>query len=154
GELDTAGIPPELSDQLIGGDNVFIGPYGGLEFFRFNLEMEPFQNKKIRQAFAYAVNRDDIAELVVKNGVEPSYGFINPGYTKPTEEDYRDVNGDLVFFDPDKAKLVLEEGIAEEVYDELPPITLSYNTSDTNTAVAEALHGMCQENFGVEVTLE
>ncbi|WP_176481998.1 peptide ABC transporter substrate-binding protein [Paucisalibacillus globulus] len=154
GELDTAGIPPELSDQLIGGDNVFIGPYGGLEFFRFNLEMEPFQNKKIRQAFAYAVNRDDIAEFVVKNGVEPAYGYINPGYTSPTGEDFRDVNGDLVAFDPDKAKQLLEEGMAEEGYDELPPITLSYNTSDTNKAVAEALHGMFQENLGVEVTLE
>ncbi|WP_197025061.1 peptide ABC transporter substrate-binding protein [Paucisalibacillus sp. EB02] len=154
GELDTAGIPPELSDQLIDGDNVFIGPYGGLEFFRFNLEMEPFQNKKIRQAFSYAVNRDDIAEFVVKNGVEPAYGFINPGYTSPTGEDFRDVNGDLVEFDPEKAKQLLEEGMAEEGYDELPPITLSYNTSDTNKAVAEALHGMFNENLGVEVTLE
>ncbi|WP_026907699.1 peptide ABC transporter substrate-binding protein [Paucisalibacillus globulus] len=154
GDLDTAGIPPELSDQLIEGDNVFIGPYGGLEFFRFNLEMEPFQNKKIRQAFSYAVNRDDIAQFVVKNGVEPAYGFINPGYTSPTGEDFRDVNGDLVGFDPDKAKQLLEEGMAEEGYDELPPITLSYNTSDTNKAVAEALHGMFNEHLGVEVTLE
>ncbi|WP_201777674.1 peptide ABC transporter substrate-binding protein [Ornithinibacillus californiensis] len=154
GDLDTASIPPELSDQLIDGDNVFIGPYGGLEFFRFNLEMEPFQNKKIRQAFAFAVNRDDIAQYVVKNGVEPAYGFINPGYTSPSGQDFREVNGDLVTFDPDKAKQLLEEGMAEEGYDELPAITLSYNTSDTNKAVAEALHGMFQEHLGVEVTLE
>lgn len=154
GELDTASIPPELSDQLIDGDNVFIGPYGGLEFFRFNLEMEPFQNKKIRQAFSYAINRADIAEFVVKNGVEPAYGFINPGYTSPTDEDFRDVNGDLVSLDLDKAKQLLEEGMAEEGYDELPPITLSYNTSDTNKEVAEALQGMFKENLGVEVTLE
>ena len=44
--------------------------------------------------------------------------------------------------------------MAEEGYDELPPITLSYNTSDTNKAVAEALHGMFNEHLGVEVTLE
>lgn len=154
GELDTASIPPELSDQLIDGDNVFIGPYGGLEFFRFNLEMEPFQNKKIRQAFSYAVNRDDIAEFVVKNGVEPANGFINPGYTSPTGEDFREANGELVGFDPAKAKQLLEEGMAEEGYEELPPITLSYNTTDANKAVAEALHGMFIENLGVGVTLE
>lgn len=154
GELDTASIPPELSDQLIGGDNVFIGPSGGLEFFRFNVTMEPFQNKKIRQAFSYAINRADIAEYVVKNGVEPAYGFINPGYTTPTGEDFRDVNGDLVGFDPELAKQLLEEGMAEEGYDELPPIKLSYNTSDTNKAVAEALHGMFKEHLDVEIELE
>lgn len=154
GELDTASIPPELSDQLIDGDNVFIGPYGGIEFFRFNLEMEPFQNKKIRQAFSYAINRDDIAEFVVKNGVEPAYGFINPGYTSPTGDDFRDVNGELVAFDPEKAKELLSEGLAEEGYDELPEITLSYNTSDTNKAVAEAIQGMFKENLDIEVILE
>jgi dipeptide transport system substrate-binding protein len=154
GELDTASIPPELSDELINGDNVFIGPYGGLEFYRFNITMEPFQNKKIRQAFSYAVNREDIAKYVVKNGVEPAYGFVSPGYTSPTGSDFRDANGDLVSFDPDKAKQLLEEGMKEEGYDELPPITLSYNTSDTNKAVAEALQNMFMDNLGVEVTLE
>lgn len=154
GDLDTASIPAELSDQLINGDNVFIGPYGGLEFYRFNLTMEPFQNKKIRQAFAYAVNREDIAKYVVKNGVEPAFGFINPGYTSPTGEDFREVNGDLVPFDPERAKQLLEEGMAEEGYDELPEIKLTYNTSDSNKAVAEALQGMFQEHLGVEVALE
>lgn len=154
GELDTAEIPPELSDQLIDGDDVFIGSSGGLEFFRFNLEMEPFQNKKIRQAFSYAINRDDIAEFVVKNGVEPAYSFINPGYTSPTGEDFRDVNGDLTAFDPEKAQELLEEGMAEEGYDELPEITLSYNTSDTNKAVAEAMQSMLKENLDINVKLE
>lgn len=154
GELDTASIPPELSDELIDGDNVFIGPSGGLEFFRFNVEMEPFQNKKIRQAFSHAINRDDIAEFVVKNGVEPAFGFINPGHQSPTGEDFRDINGDLVTFDPELAEQLLKEGMAEEGYEELPEITLSYNTSDTNKAVAEALHGMFKEHLGVEVTLE
>lgn len=154
GELDTASIPAELSDQLIDGDNVFIGPYGGLEFYRFNVTMEPFQNKKIRQAFAYAIHRDDIAEYVVKNGVEPAYGFISPGFMSPSGEDFRDVNGDLVSFDADLAKQLLEEGMAEEGYDELPPITLTYNTSDSNKAVAEAVQDMLLQNLGVEITLE
>ncbi|MFC2948892.1 peptide ABC transporter substrate-binding protein [Virgibacillus sediminis] len=154
GELHTASIPPELSDELIDGDNVFIGDYGGLEFFRFNVTEEPFQNKKIRQAFAYAIQREDIAEYVVKNGVEPAYGFVSPGFTTPSGEDFRDVNGDLVSFDPERAQSLLEEGMAEEGYDELPPVTLSYNTSDTNKAVAETIQDMLNENLGVEVELE
>lgn len=154
GELDTANIPEELSDELIDDERTFIGEQGGLEFFRFNLTMEPFQNKKIRQAFSYAIDRDEIAEYVVKNGVEPAYGFINPGFAGPTGSDFRTENGDLVAFDPDQAKTLLEEGMEEEGYDELPAIVLSYNTDDTNKAVAETLQNMFSENLGIEVTLE
>lgn len=154
GELDLASIPAELSDELIDGDNVYIGDQGGLEFYRFNVNEEPFQNKKIRQAFAFAVDRDEIAEYVVKNRVKPAFGFISPGYTTPTGEDFRDVNGDLVTFDPEKARSLLEEGMEEEGYDELPEIVLSYNTSDSNKAVAEALADMFLENLDVEVVLE
>ncbi|MUK89670.1 peptide ABC transporter substrate-binding protein [Ornithinibacillus sp. L9] len=154
GELDTASIPPELSDELIDGDNVFIGDYGGLEFYRFNITEEPFHNKNIRKAFAYAVNRADIAEYVVKNGVEPAYGFVSPGFTSPTGSDFRDENGDLVTFNPELAQQYLEDGMAEEGYNELPEIVLTYNTSDSNKAVAEALQSMFNEHLGVEVTLE
>ncbi len=154
GELDLAYIPSELSDELIDGDDVYIGEEGGLEFFRFNVEEEPFQNKKIRQAFAYAVDREDITEFVVKNKVEPAYGFVSPGFIDPDGKDFREVNGDLVTFDADKAKDLLEEGMEEEGYDELPDIVLSYNTSDTNKAVAETMQDMLKENLDVEVTLE
>ncbi|WP_284138959.1 MULTISPECIES: peptide ABC transporter substrate-binding protein [unclassified Virgibacillus] len=154
GDLDTASIPAELSDQLIDGENVFIGDYGGLEFYRFNVKEEPFQNKKIRKAFAYAVNRENIAEYVVKNGVEPAFGFVSPGFKGPDGKDFREKNGDLVTFDAEKAKQLLEEGMKEEGYEKLPPITLSYNTSDTNKAVAEELQNMYKETLGVEVSLE
>ncbi|WP_461176820.1 peptide ABC transporter substrate-binding protein [Virgibacillus ainsalahensis] len=154
GELHLADIPPELSDELIDGDNVYIGDYGGLEFFRFNVTEEPFQNKKIRKAFAYAINREDITEFVVKNGVEPAYGFVSPGFSTPSGEDFRDVNGDLVSLDPEHAQDLLEEGMEEEGYDELPPIVLSYNTNDTNKAVAETMQDMLNENLGIEVSLE
>lgn len=154
GELDVADIPPELSDELIDDDQTFIGDQGGLEFYRFNLTEEPFQNKKIRQAFSYAIDRENIAEYVVKNGVEPAYGFISPGFTSPNGKDFREKNGELVSFDPDKAKELLEEGMKEEDYDDLPDIVLSYNTDDTNKEVAETLQNMFSENLDVETSLE
>ncbi|MGM0943215.1 MAG: peptide ABC transporter substrate-binding protein [Bacillota bacterium] len=154
GELDSADIPAEMSDQLIDGDNVQIEEQGGLDFYRFNVTEEPFQNAKIRKAFAMAVNRQNIAEFVVKNKVKPAYGFVSPGFQNPSGDDFRDVNGELVTFDPEEAKKLLEEGMEEEGYDELPKVTLSYNTSDVNKAVAESLQGMFSENLGVEVNLE
>ncbi|WP_449355040.1 peptide ABC transporter substrate-binding protein [Virgibacillus natechei] len=154
GDLDVAEIPAELSDELIDGDNVAIDEMGGLEFFRFNVEEEPFQNKKIRHAFALAVNRQEVTDFVVKNEVEPAYGFVSPGFTTPSGEDFRDANGDLVVSDPEEATRLLEEGMEEEGYDELPEVTLSYNTDDLNKAIAETMQSMISENLGVDVTLE
>src|SRR5699024_1313968 len=42
----------------------------------------------------------------------------------------------------------------EEGYDELPEVTLSYNTSDSNKDVAAALQDMLKENLDIEVELE
>src|SRR5699024_5164688 len=154
GDLDISDIPSELSDELIDGDNVLSGEEGGLESFRFNVTIEPVQNKQIRQAFAYAIDRQNIAEFVVKNRVEPADGIISPGYTTPTGEDFRDINGDLVTHDPDKAKKLLEEGMEEEGYDELPEIVISYNTSDTHKAVAETMQDMLKDHLDVDVELE
>ncbi|MBY7144711.1 peptide ABC transporter substrate-binding protein [Virgibacillus sp. NKC19-3] len=154
GDLDVAEIPEELSDELIEGDNVAIDERGGLEFFRFNVEEEPFQNKKIRQAFALAMNRQEVTDFVVKNKVEPAHGFVSPGFTNPSGEDFRDANGDLVNDDPEEAVRLLEEGMEEEGYEELPEVTLSYNTDDLNKAIAETMQGMLSETLGVDVTLE
>ncbi|WP_217586421.1 peptide ABC transporter substrate-binding protein [Lentibacillus saliphilus] len=154
GELDMASIPSEMSDQLINNDNVQIEDQGGLEFFRFNLQKEPFQNKKIRKAFAFAVDKQQIAEYVVKNKAKPAFGFVSPGFQSPEGTDFREANGDLVPFAPDEAKKLLEEGMAEEGYDELPEVVLSYNTSETHKSVAEAIQSMYNEHLGLDVTLE
>src|SRR5690625_2856919 len=154
GELDTASIPPELSEELIDGEDVYIGDSGGLEFYRFNLSEEPFQNEKIRNAFALAIQRDAIAEYVIKNGVEPAYGFFTHVFTSHTSTEFSDENEDLDKFEREEAERLLEEGMEEEGYEELPEIVLSFNTSDSNQAVAEALQDMFSEHLGVDVTLD
>lgn len=152
-ELDMTSIPPDLSEQLIDGDNVVIEDQAGLYFYRFNVNKEPFQNVKIRKAFAMAINQDDIVEFVTKNGEKAAHAFVSPGFKDPSGEDFREVNGPLVEFDPEKAKKLLEEGMKEEGYDKLPAVTLSYNTSESHKAIAETMQKMFSENLGVDVTL-
>lgn len=41
----------------------------------------------------------------------------------------------------------------EEGYDELPQVTLTYNTSESHKAIAETLQNMFSENIGVDVEL-
>ncbi|ELK46080.1 peptide ABC transporter substrate-binding protein [Halobacillus sp. BAB-2008] len=154
GELDTSYIPAELADELMDSEEVNITDQAGTYFYRFNVNEEPFQNKKIRQAFAMAVNQQDIVDYVTKNGEEPAYGFVSYGFEGPSGDDFREHNGDLIEFNAEEAKKLLEEGMEEEGYDELPAVTLSYNTSEDHKKVAETIQQMFKENLDVDVTLE
>ncbi|WP_082234920.1 peptide ABC transporter substrate-binding protein [Halobacillus massiliensis] len=154
GDLDNSEIPADLADQLLESEDVTIEDQAGNQFYRFNVKEEPFQNKKIRKALAMAVNREDIVNYVTKMGEEAAHGFVSPGFADANGNDFREQSGKLVEFNPEEAKKLLEEGMEEEGYDELPDITLTYNTDETNKSIAEAIQEMYSENLGIDVTLE
>ncbi|WP_281657896.1 peptide ABC transporter substrate-binding protein [Halobacillus sp. Cin3] len=154
GELDTTNIPADMSEELMESDQLKVQDQAGTYFYRFNVNEEPFQNKKIRQALAMAVNQQDIVDYVTKNKEAPAYGFVSYGFEGPSGEDFREQNGNLVEFNAEEAEKLLEEGMKEEGYEELPPITLSYNTSESHKKVAETIQQMFKEHLDVDVTLE
>ncbi|WP_144512600.1 peptide ABC transporter substrate-binding protein [Bacillus sp. FJAT-22090] len=154
GELDTSGVPSELAEGLMNDPELKNEDQAGLYFYRFNVSMEPFTNKKIRQAFAYAVNQQEMVDYVTKNGEKPAEGFIPYGFIGPDGKEFRETAGKLVGFDADKAKALLAEGMAEEGYDKLPEVALTYSTSDSHKKIAEALQSKFKDVLGVDVTLQ
>ncbi|GEL78754.1 peptide ABC transporter substrate-binding protein [Tenuibacillus multivorans] len=154
GDLDSSGIPSDLAEQLLEGDDVVYEDQAGTYFYRFNVTEEPFQNEKIRKAFAMAINQEEIVNYITKNLEKPAYGFVSYGFQDANGQDFREQNGDFLTFDPEQAKQLLEEGMAEEGYDELPEITLSYNTSDAHKSIAEYMQQQYIDVLGIEVTLE
>ncbi len=154
GELDVSGVPGEMADQLMNNPELKIDDQAGLYFYRFNVSEEPFTNKKVRQAFALAVNHQDMVDYVTKNGEKPAEGFVPYGFIGPDGKEFRETAGTLVKFDAAKAKSLLEEGMAEEGWSELPPVTLTFSTNDTHKKIAEALQSMFKDSLGVEVALQ
>lgn len=77
GELDTAAIPSDLAEQLLDNEDAFFVDQAGTYFYRFNVEMEPFQNEKIRKAFAKVINQEDIVQYITKNKEVPAKGFVS-----------------------------------------------------------------------------
>ncbi len=154
GDLDVSGIPTEMVDQLLDDPEAIIYDLAGTQFYRFNVTKEPFTNKKIRQAFTLALDPDDIVEYIVKTGNKVARGFVSYGFTGPDGKDFRETQGDLVEFDPEKAKTLLKEGMEEEGWDTLPDVVLSYNTDDVLKDVAETIQDQLKENIDIEVTLE
>ncbi|NYF25613.1 peptide ABC transporter substrate-binding protein [Sporosarcina sp. JAI121] len=154
GELDQSGVPPELAEQLKDSDELRIDDQAGLYFFRFNTSMEPFTNKKIRKAFGLAVNQEEIVEYVTKNGEKPAHGFVTYGFIGPDGKEFRDSVGKLVEFNKDEAKKLLEEGMKEEGYTDLPKVELTYSTSPSHQNIAVALQATFKDVLGVDVGLQ
>ncbi|HSJ38652.1 MAG TPA: peptide ABC transporter substrate-binding protein, partial [Planococcus sp. (in: firmicutes)] len=154
GDLDVSNVPSELSEQLMDSPELAMLDQAGTYFYRYNVEAEPFTNKKVRQAFAYAVNQDDIVQYVTKNGEKPAYGFTSYGFEGADGTDFRDAAGDLVKTDAEKAKQLLEEGMAEEGWETLPAVTITYSTNDTHQIIAETLQDQFKQTLGVDVELQ
>ncbi|WP_407644196.1 peptide ABC transporter substrate-binding protein [Falsibacillus albus] len=153
GKLDESDVPADLADQLFKEGNVKVEDQAGTYFYRFNVNMKPFDNENIRKAFAMAIDQQKMVDFVTKNKEKPAYGFVSYGFKDPSGEDFRKHNGDLVKTDVEQAKALLKKGMEEEGYDKLPEVTLTYSTSDTHKKIAEALQQMFKENLGVDVKL-
>ena len=132
GDLDTAFVPAEQSENLLKNKDVQIEDQAGLFFYRLNVNMEPFQNKNIRKAFQMAINPQDIVDYVTKNKEKPARAFVSPGILDSKGEDFREAGGDLVKQDTSEAAKLLEKGLKEENYSKLPPVTLTYSTKPEN----------------------
>ncbi len=114
----------------------------------FNLTKAPFEDPKVRQAFAYAFDRETYCEVIRNGDCSPTLTWIPkgiPGY---------DAGEDRYAFDPEKAK----QALAESTYgsaDALPEITLAYNSNDpANQARHEFIAQNYQDILGVKITLE
>ncbi|MDQ0185496.1 peptide ABC transporter substrate-binding protein [Cytobacillus sp. FSL W7-1323] len=153
GELDTSAVPAELSEELFADGSAQMVEQAGDYFYRFNVTMEPFQNVNIRKAFVMAINQQEIVDYVTKNGEEPAYGFVSPGFKDPSGKDFREASGNLVETNLEEAKALLAKGMEEEGYDTLPEVTLTYSTSENHKKMAEAIQQMLKENLDVSVKL-
>lgn len=154
-KLDVVGkssIPADLLTSLIDEGKVKIMPGSGLSFFRFNVEQEPFTNKKIRKAFALAIDRKLIVEQIVGSGEQPAYAFVAPS----VPGNFRQEGGNYIKDGQyEEARLLLAEGMKEEGWSQLPPVTLMYsNATDKNKKIVEAVQEMIRKYLGVEIQLQ
>ncbi len=159
GELDWLDdVPPADLDRIradeVLSQNLSSTPSSCSYYYGFNTRDEPFNNLNLRLAFSYAVDRDAIVDNVTRGGQTPAQWFGLPVLVAaPTLDTHPDMG---IWYDPDLAQehlaLALEEMGLGSV-DELPDITLLYNTSEAHAAIAQAVQQMWVEELGVEVQL-
>ncbi|GHO42401.1 peptide ABC transporter substrate-binding protein [Ktedonospora formicarum] len=155
-QLDFTPVPSTNLDQERGSQGFKETPILTIRYIAMNYLVKPFDNIKIRQAFALAINKDLIVQSAMKGAFTPSNHVIPqgmPGYNdKLTGPLGTDTKGDSA-----KAKQLLQDGMKEAGYANvgaLPPITLTFyprnqNFKDALTAISQ----MWQNTLGVKVNI-
>ncbi|WP_103110478.1 peptide ABC transporter substrate-binding protein [Brevibacillus reuszeri] len=151
----TTTVPADMADQLFKEGKVYVKDGAGTEFYRFNVTKEPFDNANIRKAFSLAIDRQTLVDLVLMRQQKPGTGFVSYGLPDANGSgDFRQVGGDLVNFDAAEAKKLLEQGMKEKGYTQLPEVTLTYRSGTANEKTAQAAQEMWKQNLGVDVKLQ
>jgi oligopeptide transport system substrate-binding protein len=128
--------------------DLLIVPQLDVHYLGMNTELAPFDDPKVRQAFGYAVDREKIATVVLKDTVVPTIGILPPGL--------RDFEGEehLLVYDPDRARQLLQESSYGGAQN-LPPIVLHIGgDSGILPRTVEALLAMYSDNLGVDLSVE
>jgi len=131
-------------------------PQTTIYYFTMNYLVKPFNNIKVRQAFALAINKDEIVHAVYKDAGIPTNHIVpngvvgyNPALKGPDGTTSTAGN-------PTKAKQLLAEGLREEGLSSMPPVTATVYSSGSAAARNEfaAEQQMWQSALGVTVKIQ
>ncbi|OCC04122.1 ABC transporter substrate-binding protein [Labrys sp. WJW] len=132
------------------GDEVHVSPSTSSEYYAFDTRKPPFDDIRVRRAFAMAIDRDFLANDVLNGVYQPLYSWIPEGianYT-PAKADFADTPQ---LDREDKAKELLKEAGYGPGGKPLK-VEIRYNTNENWKKVATAIADMWK-GLGAEVTM-
>jgi oligopeptide transport system substrate-binding protein len=148
GELDMATVP--LADTAAQASSPELNKVPELTVFwvEINTTKPPFDNVKVRQAFAQAIDRDTFVTSVLKGRGYSSSILIPKGM-----RNYAPELGTPQKFDPTAAKATLAaSGVSASA---LANIKYLYNSnSPTNKTIAEFVQAQIKTNLGINLILD
>ena len=152
-DQDTTPVSPTaykmaMSDPRLRRE-LFAYPYFATRYFFFDPTVEPWNDIKVRQAFAHAIDRDALLNVIYDGLGAPAYGMLPPGF--PAYE--ADALTEYQAYDIELAKSLL----AEAGYPEgkgFPVVEFWYKTyEDALPMTAEMIQSMIKENLGITIEL-
>lgn len=155
GQLDLSDELPRPEIPRLEADGlVKFSPSIGTYYYMFNTQKPPFNDARVRKAFALAIDRAQIVKYITKAGEKPALGFVPYGIPDAgPKKIFRNVGGDYLK-NSDLAtakKLLTEAGYSDPK--KFPVIEILYNTNETNKQIAEVIQEMWREKLGIEATL-
>ena len=150
-EIDIAGVGLADLDRLLepshnlNAELTRAAPSFSVQYIGLNVNEPPLDDVKVRQALNLAINKREIATIVLGDQVVPAKGILPPGFPGFSES----VSG--YNFDPIKAKQLLLESKYGNDLDNLPPITITTPGSfGANVSLdMEVVLAMWEKNLGI-----
>lgn len=154
GQIDGSYSVPstEIPRLLVENSEFYLHPSLIIEYLEFNSTAAPFDDIRVRQAFSYAINRQDITDKITLGGEKPAVGLVPFGIGLGGS-DFRESGGtygikvDASNLDEARA-LLAEAGYPNG--EGLPEIVLNIRSGGGNQRLGEALMEMWKENLGVD----
>lgn len=122
-------------------------PIAATSWLEFNVESFPFNNKKMRQALNYAINREKLTSEIVPGKTKPATSVLPLNLELQKEPYFKDNNISL-------AKQLFEEAL-EEVNlsrDKFPSVSILCSASDLTSLLIDAIIDQWEEVFGIKIT--
>lgn len=137
-----ARLPPVEIERLKTSPAYRNGPFLRGYYYGFNITKKPFDDVRVRQAFAHAIDRAQITSLL-KGGQIPTTSWIPKGM--PGYEPKIGLELDVA-----KAqKLLAEAGYPGGKG--FPAVTFMFDTRDDHKMIAERLQAQWKKNLGVDL---
>ena len=156
GELDKTDIPagqyPSLKEEF--PEAAYALPQLCNYYFTFNLNSGPeaFQDVRVRQALAYALDRSVITDQVLQGGQFPAFTFTPAATANFSPPDIAYAAMTQAERDAKAVELLADAGYGPQ--GETLAFSYLYNTSDAHRQVAIVASQMWKQKLGVEVELE
>lgn len=146
GELDWNHAPPSnMIPDLRQRSDYVTGPALQVYFYRLNTERKPLDDKRVRQAFNMAIDKQAICSHVTLAGERPARSLVPlgmPGYEPSLCADYN----------PALAQQRLREaGYPDGIG--FPRLEILYNSDELHKSIAEVIQQQWKRNLGINVQL-
>jgi oligopeptide transport system substrate-binding protein len=144
GDLDMISLPPVAIPTYRRHPDYVHAPFLRGYYYGFNVKKKPFDDVRVRRAFALAVDRREFP-VILKGGEIPVTSWIPPGMFG-----YQPKVG--LPFDPVSARRLLSEAGYPEGRG-FPKVDAVFNSSPENQMIAENLQEQWKRNLHVAVSL-
>jgi len=155
GQIDGVdnGVPADDNARLLKSGDLKVAPQIGTYFYRFNVTKKPYDDPRVRQALAMAIDRKKIVDTVNQTNEKSAFAFTPYGiHDADPSKQFRDVGGDYFKEDLAKAKQLLADAGFPDGKG-FPEIKILFNSDPNHEKVATVIQDMWSKNLGIKSSL-
>ena len=146
-------LPSTVMDLYEGRNDLLVTEQIATRYIYFNLNVEPFDDVRVREAFNLAIDREELCRIVGAD-TEPTYNLVAKYMTdKNTGERFVDGADQPFEENVERAR----ELLAEAGYpngEGFPVLTYNYPTLEMDSDTAQVIKEQLKENLNIDIELK